>query len=64
MKQFLKNGFVGLFGYLAAEAVMTVCGIFFCGRPAQPCRLYCDRNCVSCIACRRLCGRAMAWKTV
>ena len=33
MKQFLKNGFVGLFGYLAAEAVMTVCGIFFADGP-------------------------------
>lgn len=33
MKQFLKNGFVGLFGYLAAEAMMTVCGIFFVDGP-------------------------------
>lgn len=33
MTQFFKNGLVGLLGYLAAEAVMTVCGIFFADGP-------------------------------
>lgn len=33
MTQFFKNGLVGLLGYLAAEAVMTVCGIFFVDGP-------------------------------
>ncbi len=33
MKQFLKNGFVGLLGYLAAEVVMMVGSFFFADGP-------------------------------
>ena len=33
MKQFLKNGLVGLLGYLAAEAVMMVGSFFFADGP-------------------------------
>lgn len=71
MKQFFKNGFVGMLGYLAAEAVMMVGSFFFADGPHSraDCMILGIVYLVSlaaAFAAGKLCGKQYAnkWKTL